>query len=80
MLTAQSNRLSEQARFIVLKIENKIEIENKKKKFIIEQLVKHKFKPDPVKAWKDLQKKKEMEMRGEAVLEEELEDDEEEVG
>lgn len=48
MLRAQSERLSEQARFILMKIENKIYIENKRKSAIIEQLVKNKFLPDPV--------------------------------
>lgn len=72
-LTAQSDRLSEQARFIMLKINNKIQIENKRKKAIIDQLIEHKFKPDPVKMWKEEQRKKEMEKNGEAVEEEEEE-------
>ena len=70
MLQAQSDRLSEQARFIMMKIENKIVIENKKKAQIIEQLVQANFLPDPVKAWKDLQRKRELEMCGEVIPEE----------
>jgi DNA topoisomerase-2 len=49
MLQAQSDRLSEQARFIMLKINNQIQIENKRKAAIIDQLVEKRFKPDPVK-------------------------------
>lgn len=78
MLQAQSDRLSEQARFILMKIKNEIHIENKKKSAIIEQLVKNKFKPDPVKVWKEVQRKKELEMCGEAEVEEE--EDEQEQG
>ncbi|KAI1728634.1 DNA gyrase/topoisomerase IV, subunit A domain-containing protein [Ditylenchus destructor] len=62
MMRAESDRLSEQARFILLKIGNKIQIENKRKLAIIEQLVNHKFAPDPVKKWKDLQKQRELEL------------------
>lgn len=75
MLRAQSGRLSEQARFILMKIEGKIYIENKRKSAIIEQLVKNKFLPDPVKKWKDEQKKRELELCGEAVMDEEDETD-----
>uniref|UniRef100_A0A915DNU4 DNA topoisomerase type IIA domain-containing protein n=1 Tax=Ditylenchus dipsaci TaxID=166011 RepID=A0A915DNU4_9BILA len=77
MLKAQSDRLSEQARFILLKIENKIHIENKRKTHIIEQLVKHSFLPDPVKKWKDAQKKRELEMLCEANVDEEDEEQDE---
>uniref|UniRef100_A0A7E4ZZX8 DNA topoisomerase 2 n=1 Tax=Panagrellus redivivus TaxID=6233 RepID=A0A7E4ZZX8_PANRE len=77
ILQAQSDRLSEQARFIMLKIENKIHIENKKKAAIIDQLVKLNFPPDPVKIWKENQRKKELEACGEANLEEEEENEEE---
>ncbi|KAI1727367.1 DNA gyrase/topoisomerase IV, subunit A domain-containing protein [Ditylenchus destructor] len=62
MMRAESERLSEQARFILLKIGDKIQIENKRKSAIIEQLVKHKFAPDPVKKWKDLQRQRELEL------------------
>ncbi|KAI6238589.1 DNA topoisomerase 2 [Aphelenchoides fujianensis] len=78
MLTAQSERLSEQARFILLKIENKIHIENKKKAAIIEQLKKHNFKPDPVKKWKNQQQRKELEHGGE-IDEEELDEERQEL-
>jgi hypothetical protein len=58
----------------MLKIGNKIQIENKRKKAIIDQLIEHKFKPDPVKVWKEEQRKKEMEKNGEVVEAEEEED------
>ncbi|CEF67098.1 DNA topoisomerase 2-beta [Strongyloides ratti] len=76
MLEAQSKRLSNQARFIMAKIKGEIIMENRKKKNIVDQLIKEKFDPDPVKAWKDLCKKRELEMCGEIEIEEE----EEEVG
>uniref|UniRef100_A0A915EJT2 Toprim domain-containing protein n=1 Tax=Ditylenchus dipsaci TaxID=166011 RepID=A0A915EJT2_9BILA len=79
MLRAQSERLSEQARFILMKIEGKLVIENKRKIAIVEQLVKNKFAPDPVKKWKDDQKKRELEMCGEANVEEEEEEGDDEV-
>ncbi|KAI6190756.1 DNA topoisomerase 2 [Aphelenchoides bicaudatus] len=73
MLQAQSDRLSEQARFIMMKINNKIQIENKRKAVIIDQLIENKFRPDPVKVWKELQRKKELEMCGEAANDEDEE-------
>nr|CAD2190351.1 unnamed protein product [Meloidogyne enterolobii] len=76
MLQAQSNQLSEKARFIMMKINGQIHIENKRKSAIIEQLQKNKFKPDPVKQWKDEQKRKELEVCGEANLTEDEEEDE----
>jgi DNA topoisomerase II len=75
MLQAQSDQLSEKARFILMKIQNQLLIENKRKAAIVEQLVKNNFKPDPVKRWKDEQKRKELEEVGEV----DLSDDETEV-
>jgi len=68
MLRAQSEQLSEKARFIVMKINGEISIENRRKAHIIEQLVKFKFPPDPVKKWKDMQQKRELEMCREAIV------------
>uniref|UniRef100_A0A0N5ASB9 DNA topoisomerase 2 n=1 Tax=Syphacia muris TaxID=451379 RepID=A0A0N5ASB9_9BILA len=65
MLKAQSERLSNQARFILGKIKGEILIENKRKAAIVEQLVKKGFDPDPVKKWREYVKKKEMENNGE---------------
>ncbi|VDK24464.1 unnamed protein product [Anisakis simplex] len=52
------------------KINGEIQIENKRKAVIVEQLVSMGFDPDPVKKWKELQKKKEMEATGEIITEE----------
>lgn len=57
-----------------MKIGNQIQIENKRKATIIDQLVEKKFKPDPVKCWKEQQRKKELEMCGEAANNEEDEE------
>ncbi|VBB31474.1 unnamed protein product [Acanthocheilonema viteae] len=79
MLRAQSERLSNQARFILGKIKGEILIENKRKAAIVEQLVKKGFDPDPVKRWKELQRKRELEMTGEVEIDdEEVEGEEEE--
>ncbi|XP_078344630.1 DNA topoisomerase 2-alpha-like isoform X1 [Oculina patagonica] len=56
MLTAESSKLSSQARFILEKIDGQIILENRSKRDIITSLVQHGFPSDPVKAWKDLQK------------------------
>ncbi|KHJ95992.1 DNA gyrase/topoisomerase IV, A subunit [Oesophagostomum dentatum] len=79
MLKAQSNRLTNQARFILAKIKGEIVMENKKKAAIVEQLIKKGFDPDPVKRWKELQKKKELEQSGEYDVTEEDEQQEEGV-
>ncbi|TKR76461.1 hypothetical protein L596_017591 [Steinernema carpocapsae] len=70
MLRAQSLRLTNQARFIIAKIKGDIVMENKKKAVIIDQLVKNKYDPDPVKKWKEEQKKMELEVNGEIGIEE----------
>lgn len=50
-LTAQADRLSDQARFILEKCEKKLVIENKQRKSMIDELVKRGYRPDPVKEW-----------------------------
>ncbi|KAL7740436.1 hypothetical protein ACLKA6_013229 [Drosophila palustris] len=50
-LTAQADRLSDQARFILEKCEKTLVIENKQRKLMIEELVKRGYRPDPVKEW-----------------------------
>jgi len=52
LLGAEASRLSNQARFILEKCKGDIRIENKKKKVMIEELVRKKYDSDPVKAWK----------------------------
>ncbi|CAI9556263.1 unnamed protein product, partial [Staurois parvus] len=68
MLTAESSKLSNQARFILEKIEGKIVIENKPKKELIQMLVQRGYDSDPVKTWKHTQEK---EQTGELIEEEE---------
>lgn len=50
-LTAQADRLSDQARFILEKCEKTLVIENKQRKAMIDELVKRGYRPDPVKEW-----------------------------
>ncbi|XP_044152545.1 DNA topoisomerase 2-alpha [Bufo gargarizans] len=70
MLTAEASRLSNQARFILEKIEGKVVIENKPKKELIQILVQRGYDSDPVKTWKQTQEKEEA---GELIEEEESE-------
>ncbi|XP_026132839.1 DNA topoisomerase 2-alpha [Carassius auratus] len=57
MLGAESARLSNQARFILEKIQGTLVIENKPKKELIRMLQQMGYDSDPVKAWKDAQAK-----------------------
>ncbi|ALC39502.1 Top2 [Drosophila busckii] len=50
-LTAQADRLSDQARFILEKCEKTLVIENKQRKNMIDELIKRGYRPDPVKEW-----------------------------
>ncbi|KAM8945841.1 DNA topoisomerase 2-alpha [Pelodytes ibericus] len=68
MLTAEASKLTNQARFIIEKIEGKIIIENKPKKELIQILIQRGYDSDPVKAWKQTQEKEES---GEMIEEEE---------
>ncbi|XP_065507105.1 DNA topoisomerase 2-alpha [Caloenas nicobarica] len=61
MIGAESAKLSNQARFILEKIDGKIVIENKPKKELIQVLIQRGYESDPVKAWKELQNKEEEE-------------------
>ncbi|XP_066443442.1 DNA topoisomerase 2-alpha [Eleutherodactylus coqui] len=70
MLTAEASKLSNQARFILEKIDGKIVIENKPKKEMIQILVQRGYDSDPIKAWKQTQEKEEA---GELIEEEDTE-------
>ncbi|XP_010279879.1 PREDICTED: DNA topoisomerase 2-alpha, partial [Phaethon lepturus] len=59
MLSAESAKLSNQARFILEKIDGKIVIENKPKKELIQVLIQRGYESDPVKGWKESQNKEE---------------------
>lgn len=71
MLQAEADRLTDQARFIVEKCDRTLVVENKKRKVMIDELIKRGYRPDPVKEWKRNVAKDE---------EEEVEEPEEEEG
>ncbi|XP_053400628.1 DNA topoisomerase 2-alpha-like [Mercenaria mercenaria] len=77
MLAAESLKFDNIARFIMEKIEGTITIENKKKKDLIETLVRRGYDSDPVKAWKNAQNKGKM---IDEDLNNDKEDEEEESG
>uniref|UniRef100_A0A674EDT1 DNA topoisomerase 2 n=1 Tax=Salmo trutta TaxID=8032 RepID=A0A674EDT1_SALTR len=56
-LGAEASKLSNQARFVLEKIEGKITIENKSKRDLIRMLVQKGFESDPVAAWTKAQEK-----------------------
>uniref|UniRef100_A0A4W4HGF2 DNA topoisomerase 2 n=1 Tax=Electrophorus electricus TaxID=8005 RepID=A0A4W4HGF2_ELEEL len=56
-LGAESAKLSNQARFVLEKIEGKISIENKTKRDLIRMLVQRGYESDPVAAWNKAQEK-----------------------
>ncbi|KAA0701480.1 DNA topoisomerase 2-beta [Triplophysa tibetana] len=56
-LGAEAAKLSNQARFVLEKIEGKISIENKSKRDLIRMLVQKGFESDPVAAWNKAQEK-----------------------
>ncbi|KAM7381870.1 hypothetical protein PAMA_012632 [Pampus argenteus] len=65
MLGAESAKLTNQARFILEKIQGTLVIENKPKKELIRMLQQMGYDSDPVKAWKQAQDKNEEEMENE---------------
>ncbi|XP_019712887.1 DNA topoisomerase 2-beta [Hippocampus comes] len=56
-LGAEAAKLSNQARFVLEKIEGKISIENKSKRELIRMLVQKGYESDPVAAWNKAQEK-----------------------
>uniref|UniRef100_A0A8C7QI01 DNA topoisomerase 2 n=1 Tax=Oncorhynchus mykiss TaxID=8022 RepID=A0A8C7QI01_ONCMY len=64
MLGAESAKLTNQARFILEKIEGTLIIENKPKKQLILMLTEMGYDSDPVKAWKEAQEKNTVEETG----------------
>lgn len=75
MLEAEANKLSAQARFIMEKCSGALTVENKRRKAIIDELLKRGYVPDPVKEWK----KKRLEEEDEETQEEENQGEEEEA-
>lgn len=52
MLQAEADKLSNQARFIMEKCDRTLVVENKKRKVMIDELIKRGYEADPVKEWK----------------------------
>ncbi|CAH1979739.1 unnamed protein product [Acanthoscelides obtectus] len=52
MLQAEADRLTDQARFIMEKCNGELVVENKKRKVIVEELIRRGYKPDSVMEWK----------------------------
>lgn len=74
MLGAESTKLSNQARFILEKIQGTLVIENKPKKELIRMLQEMGYDSDPVKAWKQAQEKNEEQMEEDEDEEKDKED------
>ncbi|XP_055594140.1 DNA topoisomerase 2 isoform X2 [Uranotaenia lowii] len=52
MLQAEADQLSDKARFIMEKCDRTLVVENKKRKAMIDELIKRGYRPDPIKEWK----------------------------
>lgn len=52
ILDAEASKLSFQAKFILEKCQGELVVENKKRKVIVDELIKRGYPPDPVKEWK----------------------------
>lgn len=52
ILEAEASKLSFQAKFILEKCQGELVVENKKRKTIVDELIKRGYPPDPVKEWK----------------------------
>lgn len=52
MLEAEAAKINNQARFIMEKCSGELVVENKKRKTIVDELLKRGYAPDPVKEWK----------------------------
>ncbi|CAG4962834.1 unnamed protein product [Colias eurytheme] len=65
-LQAEADKLSNQARFIVEKCDKGLVVENKKRKVMVEELIKRGYAPDPIAEWK----KRASKMQGLTALEE----------
>uniref|UniRef100_A0A8C3A1H5 DNA topoisomerase 2 n=1 Tax=Cyclopterus lumpus TaxID=8103 RepID=A0A8C3A1H5_CYCLU len=63
-LGAEAAKLSNQARFVLEKIEGKVSIENKTKRELIRMLVQKGYESDPVVAWSKSQEKEEEDRDG----------------
>lgn len=73
-MEAEASKLSNQARFILEKCSGVVVVENKKRKTIVEELLKKGYDPDPVKAWKERIQLDEAQEGGEEDTQEEQEE------
>lgn len=74
MLEAEADKLSDQARFILEKCNGTLTVENKKRKTIVDELIKRGYRSDPVKEWKKkiaMEDEEDRAEAAEAALEEE---------
>nr|CAI5835743.1 unnamed protein product [Callosobruchus analis] len=74
MLQAEADKLTDQARFIMEKCNGELVVENKKRKTIVDELIRRGYKPDPVMEWK--KKNEEEEEEEEDPEDEELQEEE----
>nr|XP_049706693.1 DNA topoisomerase 2-like isoform X2 [Helicoverpa armigera] len=66
-LQAEADKLSNQARFILEKCDKGLVVENKKRKVMVEELMKRGYAPDPISEWK----KRASKMQGLTALDDE---------
>ncbi|XP_058060670.1 DNA topoisomerase 2 [Anopheles bellator] len=52
MLQAEADSMSDKARFIMEKCSGALVVENKKRKVLIDEMIKRGYRPDPIKEWK----------------------------
>ncbi|XP_052896689.1 DNA topoisomerase 2 isoform X2 [Anopheles moucheti] len=76
MLQAEADSLSDKARFIMEKCSGTMVVENKKRKALIDELIKRGYRPDPIQEWKRRVQTsdEDQEGEGEGDEEEEVED------
>lgn len=75
ILEAEAKKLSNQARFIMEKCKGELTVENKKRKTIVDELIKRGYDPDPVKEWKKRQAEEDEEEESTQVEEEESQEE-----
>lgn len=76
ILEAEAAMLSNKARFIMEKCSGELTVENKKRKTIVDELLKRGYAPDPVKEWKQRNKENDEEEEEPADEEESQEEEE----
>ncbi|XP_035780971.1 DNA topoisomerase 2-like [Anopheles albimanus] len=79
MLQAEADSMSDKARFIMEKCNGQLTVENKKRKALIEEMIKRGYRPDPIKEWKRRVQSAEDQEAEEAAEEEGAEEEDEEL-